>query len=324
MQSLLTLRLNWRTFPVCSILKSECPDVWKRLPRQKWPKSWANMEDPVVHLERNLYGHPFGRIVVGNTFRGSFIGPYMGESTKSAMRVRSSKTGVISVNLRGWHQNGWMERGRIWLPCGRSCSKKKKVDIGKPTSFLDEWKSNEKIIEISFWITYSYWSTEKLPGWEKHPAETVAWSYDMEGHAQKCVERFCELANKKLAQLYKVSSLCLDDHQFKQEELETVEERSEVCPQIVLVLALDTNWTIWHSTVGQQACKIRHKMDSSMSKTTSKPDFLHSSHKWIPTILSCGKHGTALLIGFMSRLRLCWRPWGLEINTKRSLMNLWE
>ena len=23
-----------------------------------WPKSWANIEDPVVLLERNFYGHP--------------------------------------------------------------------------------------------------------------------------------------------------------------------------------------------------------------------------------------------------------------------------
>ena len=38
--------------------KSECPDICIRLPRHKWPKSWSSMEDPVVLLERNLYGHP--------------------------------------------------------------------------------------------------------------------------------------------------------------------------------------------------------------------------------------------------------------------------
>ena len=46
--------------------------------------------------------------------------------------------------------------------------------------------------------------------------------------------RCCELANKKVEQFYKVSSPCLDDHQFKQEELESVGELSEVCSQIVL------------------------------------------------------------------------------------------
>ena len=40
------------------IRKSECPDIWIRLPRHKWPKSLSSMEDPVVLLERNLYGHP--------------------------------------------------------------------------------------------------------------------------------------------------------------------------------------------------------------------------------------------------------------------------
>ena len=38
------------------IPKPECPDVWIRLPRHKWPKSWSSMEDPVVSLERNWYG----------------------------------------------------------------------------------------------------------------------------------------------------------------------------------------------------------------------------------------------------------------------------
>ena len=39
------------------IPKSECPDIWTRLPRHKWPKSWSTIEDSVVLLERHLYGH---------------------------------------------------------------------------------------------------------------------------------------------------------------------------------------------------------------------------------------------------------------------------
>ena len=66
---------------------------------------------------------------------------------------------------------------------------------------------------------------------EKSHAKTVAWSYDMESHAKKCVERYCELANKA-EQLYTVSTPCLDDHQFKKEELEKVGELSKVCSQV--------------------------------------------------------------------------------------------
>ena len=31
--------------------KSECPEIWIRLPKHKWPKSWSSIEDPVVPLE---------------------------------------------------------------------------------------------------------------------------------------------------------------------------------------------------------------------------------------------------------------------------------
>ena len=45
------------------IPKSECPDIWIRQPRHKWPKSWSSMDDPVVPLERNLYGHPLAGLL---------------------------------------------------------------------------------------------------------------------------------------------------------------------------------------------------------------------------------------------------------------------
>ena len=51
------------------IQKSECPDIWIRLPKHKWPQSWSSMEDPVVPLERNLYGHP-----LTGTFWGKTVG----------------------------------------------------------------------------------------------------------------------------------------------------------------------------------------------------------------------------------------------------------
>ena len=50
------------------IPKSACPDVWIRLPRHKWPKFWANIEDPVVPLERNLYGHPLAGLWLERQF----------------------------------------------------------------------------------------------------------------------------------------------------------------------------------------------------------------------------------------------------------------
>ena len=56
----------------------------------------------------------------------------------------------------------------------------------------------------------------------------------MAGHAKKCVERYCELANKTTQQLYKVSTPCIDDHHFREEETKSVGELSNACSQIVL------------------------------------------------------------------------------------------
>ena len=61
---------------------------------------------------------------------------------------------------------------------------------------------------------------------------------------------------RKWSQLYKVPHLCLDDHQWQQEELESVGELSEVCSQSCLeMLLFGTNWTTWHLVVSEQACK---------------------------------------------------------------------
>ena len=75
-------------------------------------------------------------------------------------------------------------------------------------------------------------TTEKLPYSEN--CRISSWSYDMEGYAKKCVERYCELANKTTQQLYKVSTPCIGDHHFTEEELKSVGELSKVCSQIVL------------------------------------------------------------------------------------------
>ena len=50
------------------IPKSECPDIWIRLPKHKWPKSWSSMEDPVIPLKRNMYGHPLAGPYWGRQF----------------------------------------------------------------------------------------------------------------------------------------------------------------------------------------------------------------------------------------------------------------
>ena len=72
-------RVNLEDAPkLLKIPKSESPDLWPRLPRHEWPKSWEGIEDPVVLLERILYGLPltgllwerqFGEVLLGRGWR---------------------------------------------------------------------------------------------------------------------------------------------------------------------------------------------------------------------------------------------------------------
>ena len=207
----------------------------------KWPKSWEYIEDPVVPLERNLYGHPLAGLLWERQFGKALMEPGW---EKLPFGNVYSFTEKIFLSI--YVDDTKMERKKQTLdPMWKKLMKN--VDIDEPTSFLDhvylgctqrECNPNEKIIgqyNKMFESRISAGATEKLPGWDKPRAKTSAWSYDMEGHARKCVERHYELAPpKKTEQLYKVSSLCLDDHQIEKEELENKGELSEVCSHIVL------------------------------------------------------------------------------------------
>ena len=77
------------------IPKSECPDIWIRLPRHKWPKSWSSMEDPVVPLERNLNGHPLTRLLWGKAIWENPSETRLGESFSLGMLIRTPWKGLF-------------------------------------------------------------------------------------------------------------------------------------------------------------------------------------------------------------------------------------
>ena len=52
-------QVKWKIIPnYWKIPNRSVQNIWIRPARHKWPKSWSSIEDPVVPLERNLYGHP--------------------------------------------------------------------------------------------------------------------------------------------------------------------------------------------------------------------------------------------------------------------------
>ena len=115
------------------IPKSECPDIWIRLPRHKWPKSWSSIQDPVVPLERNLYGHPLAGPLWERQFEKILL-KYGWEKVFNweCLFVHREKGLFLSVyvddiKLAGNKQN----LDPMWKLLN------KEVDLGEPTSFLD-------------------------------------------------------------------------------------------------------------------------------------------------------------------------------------------
>ena len=166
----------------------------------------------------------------------------------------------------------------------------KEVDLGEPTSFLDHvyLGCTQRQCEVSKDIVDNYRTMfesrisagrlEKLPFPQN--IRISSWSYDMVGHAKKCVERYCELANKTTQQLYKVSTPCIDDHHFKEEETKSVGELSHVCSQIFLKCLYlarigrpDILWSV------NKLARAITKWTKACDKRLNRFDFVYSSYE---------------------------------------------
>ena len=75
--------------------------MWIRLPRHKWPKSWSSMEDPVVPLERNLYGHPLAGLLWEKQFEKILLKIWLGENSKLGMSLRTPSKRVVLICVCG-------------------------------------------------------------------------------------------------------------------------------------------------------------------------------------------------------------------------------
>ena len=128
----------------------------------------------------------------------------------------------------------------------------KVVDLGERTSFLDHvyWGCTRRHCETRKHVVDNYRtmfeSRISAAGTAKPPSSEnlriSSWSYDMEGRAKKCVERYCELANKTTQHLCKVYTPCLDDHQSNEEQLKSVGEKGCMLSNCLKMSDFGTQW----------------------------------------------------------------------------------
>ena len=161
------------------------------------------------------------------------------------MLIRWTRKRTILVCVRGTIQN-WLERNRTSTQCWKYFFERRwfgRTDlIPWPCLFgmhsKTIWNKRRYCIVDNYRDMFESkifaGAAEKLPYSEKCGTNVSSWSYDVEGHAKNFGERYFELANKTTQQLYKVATPCLDDHQFKEEEVGSVGELSKVCSHIFL------------------------------------------------------------------------------------------
>ena len=223
------------------IPKSECPDIWIRLPRHKWPKSWSSMEDPVVPLERNLYGHPLAGLLWEGQFEKILL-KHGWEKIPNweCLFVHREKGLFLSVYVDDIKFTGKKQNlDSMWKLLN------KEVDLGERISFLDhvylglhskKMRSKPRYCgQLQNHVRIENFCerrTEKLP----FPQNLLisSWSYDMAGHAKKCVWNDIVSWQTRIHNNSAKYSPCIDDHHFKEEETKSVGELSNTCSQIVL------------------------------------------------------------------------------------------
>ena len=205
----------------------------------------------------------------------------------------------------------------------------KEVDLGEPTSFLDHVylgctqrqcqtsKDNVDNYRTMFESRISAVWTEKLRYSENF--RISSWSFDVEGHAKNCVERYCELANKTTQQLYKVSTPCIDDHHLKEEETKSVGELSQVhalklfwnASSLARIGRPDILWSV--NKIARSITKWTKACDKRLNRLIS---YIHHTceYKQYCYVGNTDKQCRRAV----SRLWFCRRLWRFDVNIRRN------
>ena len=254
------------------------------------------------------------------------------------------KDNFFEKNLLGL---GWEQWTELWMPS--SCTEsnvhsyrytwmmtKHCLNNTKPQSYVEDiddigWSWRTHIISWPCLLgMYSTWmQIERKLDWGMQKDVRIAnrnnWEITWVGETSRNSRvvlwfgRTCDKVNSEILWIVKekdtataqrLYSMCGRQSVQKKEELETFDELSDVCSQIVSKCKkLDRSGgpdIIW--SVNKHARAVI-KWTRALWQTLGSFDLLLSSHEWSHTILTCEKPGSALSIGIVPRLSFCRRPW---------------
>ena len=274
---------NGRCNIIVENFKSECPGIWIRLPKHKWPKSWSSMKDPVVPLERNLYGHPLAGLLWERQFE-KVLSKYGWEKVPMENAYSLTEKKGYSYQCM-WTISNWQARQKTWNRLGKFSWK---TLIWENQHHFLTMANYRNMFECRISSGAKKNCRPELQG-------NLMQKQNLLGplHGLPSIQRRRKWVSRRI--VYSLLTNCSEMSVF------------------------GSYWETRYFVVCEQACACGHKMDKILSQTLGAFDLVHSSYKWILAILLCGKHSTTMQTWIVSRLWFCRRPWRFKINLRRCL-----
>ena len=96
--------------------ETECPTIGFKLPRNRCPKRWDNVEDPTAHENAIKNGHPLARLPGDRRLEEVSLQEGSGTSTQLEMSSSSPTGSTLFISGRRRHQKlvkkqDWLLRG---------------------------------------------------------------------------------------------------------------------------------------------------------------------------------------------------------------------
>ena len=217
----------------------------------------------------------------------------------------------LSVHVEDFKK--WMERSRIWLPCGRNRWK-----CGSWRTNIIAWPRNVNANRMKLFLRNTQrcqdhvFLQEQLKSYQGGKSLTQRlWHGPMiwKDMLENALSGTASWQTRKWSSFTMVawSLLGWSSVQAGRAGINWRVTKSMLA-NCFDMLVPGTKWKTRHYVVGQQICMSSHKIDSNGRQTIGKIDFAHSSHKWLPTILSCGQHRSVLSTVCISRFKKLRKP----------------
>ena len=274
---------------------SECPDIFGYVFHDtNGPPPPPHVEDSVVPLERNLYGHPLAGLLWQRQFEEFLLGLGWEKVHNWECLLVHRKQGLFLSVCVDDIKNDWKE-SRIWLLCGRTRwnlwiltnqhhffimyirdALTVNVNRTKTLSISLEKCSNHEFLQLQL---KNYQEVKSLT--QNRLRGPATWK-DMLKNALKDTANWQTKRRSNRTQFQRLAWMITTSR--------TVWELIVRCmfSNRLEMLVLGSNWWTRHLLDSKLTCSGSHHMDTSVWPTVGKHDVLHSSHKRLPAILSCG------------------------------------